>query len=59
MLGFYGRDLGHRVARKHLGWYMDHIGTSPDLRKRIVTEAAPDAVLRRIPDMVAPYAEAA
>ena len=23
MLGFYGRDLGVRVARKHLGWYLD------------------------------------
>lgn len=23
MLGFYGRDLGLRVARKHLGWYAD------------------------------------
>jgi tRNA-dihydrouridine synthase B len=23
MLSFYGRDPGPRVARKHLGWYMD------------------------------------
>lgn len=23
ILGFYGRDLGRRIARKHLGWYLD------------------------------------
>ena len=23
MLDFYGRDLGSRVARKHLGWYLE------------------------------------
>ena len=27
MLSFYGRVLGPRVARKHLGWYMDEVGT--------------------------------
>jgi tRNA-dihydrouridine synthase B len=27
MLSFYGRVLGPRVARKHLGWYMDGAGT--------------------------------
>ena len=26
MLGFYGADLGVRVARKHLGWYLDEAG---------------------------------
>ena len=24
-VGFYGRDLGVRVARKHLGWYLDGV----------------------------------
>ena len=28
MLGFYGRDLGLRVARKHLGWYLDGVPAS-------------------------------
>jgi tRNA-dihydrouridine synthase B len=27
MLSFYGRVLGPRVARKHLGWYMDGAAT--------------------------------
>ncbi|MFD3189205.1 tRNA dihydrouridine synthase DusB [Sedimentitalea sp. HM32M-2] len=49
MLSFYGSDLGRRVARKHLGWYMDHAGTPPDLRRRILTETAPAAVLRLLP----------
>ncbi|MGB8812378.1 MAG: tRNA dihydrouridine synthase DusB [Paracoccaceae bacterium] len=26
MLGFYGRDLGIRIARKHLGWYLEAAG---------------------------------
>lgn len=49
MLGFYGRDLGGRAARKHLGWYMDHAGTGADLRRRVLT-AAPDTVLHLLPD---------
>lgn len=38
MLTFYGADLGNRVARKHLGWYMDVLPTPADLRKQIYTE---------------------
>ncbi|MFB9150551.1 tRNA dihydrouridine synthase DusB [Roseovarius ramblicola] len=49
MLSFYGCDLGGRVARKHLGWYMDHSATPPDLRRRVLT-AAPDAVTRLLPE---------
>ena len=42
MLSFYGRALGLRVARKHLGWYL---AESPDLRARAVRAADPDEVL--------------
>jgi nifR3 family TIM-barrel protein len=49
MLGFYGRDLGGRVARKHLGWYMDHAGTGADLRRRVLT-AGPGEVLHLLPE---------
>ena len=38
---FYGPKMGLRVARKHLGWYMDACGTPDDLRRAILT--APDA----------------
>ncbi|MHA6345819.1 tRNA dihydrouridine synthase DusB [Roseivivax sp. CAU 1761] len=50
MLDFYGPQLGLRVARKHLGWYMDGAGTAPDLRRAILTAAAPGEVLARLPE---------
>jgi len=46
MLSFYGPSLGLRVARKHLGWYMEGQGTPRDLRQRILTANAPATVLR-------------
>lgn len=49
MLDFYGSDLGLRVARKHLGWYMDTAGTDPALRRVVLTSRAPDEVLRLLP----------
>lgn len=39
MLRFYGTKLGLRVARKHLGWYMDHAQT-PDFERRAVLTAS-------------------
>ena len=59
MLGFYGRDLGLRVARKHLGWYMDAAGTGPGLRRAVLTERAPDRVLRLLPEALGPGERAA
>ena len=50
MLSFYGTELGRRVARKHLGWYMDDAATDPSLRKAILTHANPRDVLRDLPD---------
>ncbi|GGL80002.1 tRNA dihydrouridine synthase DusB [Wenxinia marina] len=49
MLSFYGRDLGIRVARKHLGWYMDLAATPGALRREILTERIPAGVLGRLP----------
>jgi tRNA-dihydrouridine synthase B len=46
MLGFYGRDLGLRVARKHLGWYLDAAGAP---RGDLLTRDDPAAVLRALP----------
>lgn len=53
MLSFYSRDLGLRVARKHLGWYMDAAGTGESLRRAVLTASAPAAVLERLPDAMA------
>ncbi|MCK0094426.1 tRNA dihydrouridine synthase DusB [Yoonia sp. F2084L] len=50
MLSFYGAELGRKVSRKHLGWYMDDAGTGPALRKAILTHANPRDVLRDLPD---------
>lgn len=49
MLSFYGAELGRKVARKHLGWYMDDAGTPPDLRRAVLTQADPRTVLRILP----------
>jgi nifR3 family TIM-barrel protein len=61
MLAFYGAGLGVRVARKHLGWYMDEAGTPAGLRRRVLTGTDPRAVLRLLPAALhrAPEAAAA
>ncbi|KAJ56764.1 tRNA-dihydrouridine synthase [Actibacterium mucosum KCTC 23349] len=56
MLSFYGADLGGRVARKHLGWYMDDAGTPTGLRKRVLT-AKPEQTMRLLPDALSFSAE--
>ena len=52
MLRFYGEDLGVRVARKHLGWYMDEAGTERQLRREILTLSDPKKVFERLPDAI-------
>ena len=54
MLSFYGKDLGLRVARKHLGWYMDEAGTGTVLRRAVLTSKDPKEVLRLLPDALTP-----
>jgi len=49
MLRFYGPELGNRVARKHLGWYLDGAGTGAALRKQVLTSRTNSEVLRLIP----------
>ena len=48
MLTFHGRDLGVRIARKHLGWYADEAGIDPRFRARMMTETSPAEVLSLI-----------
>ncbi|UWQ06040.1 tRNA dihydrouridine synthase DusB [Aliiroseovarius crassostreae] len=45
-LDFYGEELGARVIRKHLGWYMDAACTPADLRRRILSSRDPVEVAR-------------
>jgi len=49
MLMFYGVKLGGRVARKHLGWYMDGADTDPALRREVLTAGDAAAVLALLP----------
>lgn len=58
MLSFYGRDLGLRVARKHLGWYLD---ASPapvpaPLRRAILTAQTPEQALPLVEEALSPSA---
>jgi tRNA-dihydrouridine synthase B len=43
MLDFYGAELGLRVARKHLGWYLDAAGDPARLRRALLTAETPQA----------------
>ena len=45
MLTFYGRDIGLRMARKHIGWYLEEAGI-PDAREPILTSTDPAEVIQ-------------
>ncbi|MGY6533812.1 MAG: tRNA dihydrouridine synthase DusB [Pararhodobacter sp.] len=59
ILTFYGRDIGLRVARKHLGWYVDAAGGPPDLRARLMRLTDPADVLALLPQALQPQERAA
>ncbi len=48
MLKFYGRELGLRIARKHLRWYTDEAGVDPAVSARMMVADTPEAVLHLI-----------
>ncbi len=48
MLEFYGEILGVKNARKHLGWYLDLIEGSHDVRARLFRENNPQEVMALI-----------
>lgn len=54
ILSFYGRELGVKTARKHLGWYMDTAGGPSALRHRLLTATDPAEVLHLLRDALAP-----
>lgn len=58
LLSFYGLPLGARVARKHLGWYMDHCATPAPLRNQVLTAASPSTALTLIRSAMIPQPEA-
>src|SRR3990167_2225884 len=48
MLEHYGRDVGVKVARKHLGWYTKGMHGSAEFRNHVNFIADPDQVLGEI-----------
>ena len=52
MLSFYGRELGLRCARKHLGWHLEDAGL-PQARDAILTSTDPAQVIRLLQDAFA------
>lgn len=58
-LSFYGSDLGGRVMRKHLGWYMDTAKTPKELRRAVLTTKDHAAVQGLLFDALAGEGEVA
>lgn len=54
LLAFYGTKLGLRVARKHLGWYMDHAGTPDVARRAVLTAGSIEETLIALPAALDP-----
>ncbi|HET7412057.1 MAG TPA: tRNA dihydrouridine synthase DusB [Pararhizobium sp.] len=56
MLVHYGRDVGVRHARKHLGWYLDRFasGCDPVIRSTVMRSAEPDEVMRALHAALSP-----
>ena len=54
MLQFYGTKLGLRVARKHLGWYMDHAGATDAARRAVLTARSPEETMILLPNAFDP-----
>ena len=53
MLSLYGKELGVRVARKQLGWYLDELPGVPDqFRREALTSVAPKNVLEAMRDAI-------
>jgi tRNA-dihydrouridine synthase B len=60
ILGHYGVEQGVRVARKHLGWYLDRLAPCgiARVRQAVLTEPEPSRVLRLIGEVFGETLEA-
>ncbi len=55
MLDHYGRDIGSKVARKHLGWYTKGMHGSADFRNHVNFIDDPDEVMGELEQFYAPF----
>jgi tRNA-dihydrouridine synthase B len=53
MLSFYGTKLGVKVARKHLGWYLDGVALAAPERREILTQSVAAQVLLLVQNVLA------
>jgi hypothetical protein len=57
MLSYYGKFLGLRNARKHIGWYLEQSGASPAIvklwRSRLCTQECPATALEDLREFYA------
>lgn len=51
MIDFYGVEHGNKVARKHLGWYMDELDITPFQRRALQTQKDHKVVLQMIDNL--------
>jgi tRNA-dihydrouridine synthase B len=61
LLGHYGEGAGLRIARKHLGWYLDTAGAwgnaAAGLRKTLMTSGKPSEVIRLTGELLTTFNE--
>ena len=55
MLSHYGREVGVKLSRKHLGWYTKGIPGSAEFRNKVNFVDDPDEVMRLLAEFYAPY----
>lgn len=44
ILSHYGMDQGRKIARKHMGWYLENFPDAPNLREQIQISSDPENV---------------
>lgn len=55
MLSLYGKDVGVKMARKHIGWYTKGLNGSAEFRNRVNQEPDPAVVQTMLAEFYAPY----
>jgi tRNA-dihydrouridine synthase B len=55
MLEHYGREIGVKIARKHIGWYTKGLHGSADFRNKVNFIDDPDRVLDEIRCFYEPF----
>ena len=50
MLDHYTPPVGVKIARKHLGWYLDALAPETSLRRDILTADGPETIAALLPE---------